>query len=415
MTDLNELGLKAKQAGRILSKASASEKNGFLSLLAQELVAKSDEILAANDADLKKAAENGMSDAMLDRLKLTKDRIKGISDAMLSLVGEADPVGRVIGGGTMYNGISMTKVTVPLGVISVIYESRPNVTVDAAALCIKSGNACILKGGKEAYLSNAALCSVMREALAGCGLPEDCVALVPDCSRETTEALMKLDRYVDLLIPRGSAGLINACRRNATMPVIETGTGNCHIYIDKDADLDMAARIVENAKTQRIGVCNACESLVIHKDIAENALIALSEVFRSHNVEVRGDELVCSVLDFAKPATEEDWGTEYLDLIISIRTVSSIDEALDHIEKYSTHHSEAIITESYEAAETFLAGVDSAAVYVNASTRFTDGGEFGFGAEIGISTGKLHARGPVGLKDLVTSKYLLRGCGQIRG
>ncbi|MCR5041861.1 MAG: glutamate-5-semialdehyde dehydrogenase [Clostridia bacterium] len=414
MFDLTESLTRAKNARAAMAAASTEAKNAFLLDLAQRIMAESGYILEKNREDLENARLGGMREVMLDRLALSQERLGGIADAMKSLAGEADPVGVVTGGGTMYNGISMTKKTVPVGVIAVIYEARPNVTADAGALCIKSGNVCVLKGGKEAFNSNKAISEVMKKSLAAVGLPPEAVCFIEDNSRETTARLMREDRFIDLLIPRGGAGLIRSCRENASMPVIETGTGNCHVYIDASADIDTAVKILENAKTQRISVCNTCESLLIHKDVAELALLPIGEMLSAHGVEIRGDEAVRAVLPFAVEATEEDWGTEYLDKIISVKVVGSVGEAIEHINRYSTHHSEAIVTSDYESAERFLSEVDSAAVYVNASTRFTDGGEFGFGAEIGISTGRLHVRGPVGLKDLVTYKYLLRGNGQIR-
>ena len=325
-----------------------------------------------------------------------------------------DPLGAVLWGSTRPNGLKIEKVSVPLGVVAIIYEARPNVTSDAAALCLKSGNAVILRGGKEAINSNTAITRIMRDAAADAGLDADCINLIEDTSRESANELMRLNGLVDVLIPRGGAGLIKSVVENSTVPVIETGSGNCHIYIDKYADIDMAAEIVYNAKTSRPSVCNACESLLIHKDVAEKALVAVAGRLKEKDVEIIGDEITCAVLDFAQPASDEDWGREYLDYKISVKVVSDIDEAIDHIAKYSTGHSECIVTEDYASARRFLDEVDSAAVYVNASTRFTDGGEFGFGAEIGISTQKLHARGPLGLSNLTSEKYIVYGSGQIR-
>ncbi|MBR2418338.1 MAG: glutamate-5-semialdehyde dehydrogenase, partial [Clostridia bacterium] len=337
-----------------------------------------------------------------------------ISKAVLQIVSYDDPCGKVISGTERPNGLLIEKVAVPMGVIAVIFEARPNVTVDAAALCLKSGNSVILRGGKEAINSNKATAKIMREAIAEAGLPENCIQLVEDTSRESSLALMKMNGYVDVLIPRGGAGLIRACVENSTVPVIETGTGNCHIYIDKDADLNMAAEIVFNAKTSRVSVCNACESLVIHKAVAEKIIPVLKKKLDSKNVKWHGDETVCKLNPDCMLATEEDYGKEYLDYEISVKVVSDIDEAISHIMKYSTGHSECIVTESYTASRKFTSEVDAAAVYVNASTRFTDGGEFGFGAEIGISTQKLHARGPLGLPELTTFKYIVYGNGQVR-
>ncbi len=414
MTDLDLYGRKAREAGKALALAGGRQKNEALSVFARELIDRSDEILAANDLDIKAGELGGMKASLIDRLRLTPDRIAGISDAVKKLTLEEDPVGRTLMGSTLPNGMRLRRVSVPIGVIAVIYEARPNVTADAACLCLKSGNACILKGGKEAVNSNAAIAGIMRDCIEKAGLPRDCVQLIEDNDRETTAALMALSDYVDLLIPRGGAGLINACRKNASMPVIETGVGNCHVYIDKSADLDMARDIVVNAKTRRVSVCNACESLLVHRDVLAEALGVIGPALREKGVEIRGDEAVRAVLPYAVPATEEDWGTEYLDYIISVKTVDNLDEAIEHIQKYSTRHSESIVTSDYFGAREFTRRVDSAAVYVNVSTAFTDGGEFGFGAEIGISTGRLHVRGPVGLKDLVTFKYVIEGEGQTR-
>ncbi|MBQ5905362.1 MAG: glutamate-5-semialdehyde dehydrogenase, partial [Clostridia bacterium] len=364
--------------------------------------------------DIENARTNGMSESMIDRLTLTEERIEVISKAVLQIVSYDDPCGKVINGTERPNGLLIEKVAVPMGVIAVIFEARPNVTVDAAALCLKSGNSVILRGGKEAINSNKATAKVMREAISKAGLPEDCIQLVEDTSRESSLALMKMNGYVDVLIPRGGAGLIRACVENSTVPVIETGTGNCHVYVDKDADLSMALEIVYNAKTSRVSVCNACESLVIHKAVAEEFIPLLKEKLDRKNVKWHGDETVCKLNPDCIPATEADYGKEYLDYEISVKIVSDIDEAISHIMKYSTGHSECIVTESYTASRKFTAEVDAAAVYVNASTRFTDGGEFGFGAEIGISTQKLHARGPLGLPELTTFKYIVYGNGQTR-
>ena len=411
---LTNIGMRAKQAERVLMTASTSIKNQALCNIAKALIENSDYIIEQNKIDIENARKNGMSESMIDRLTLNKSRIDGISEAVLQIVSYDDPCGKVISGQKRPNGLLIEKVTVPMGVIAVIFEARPNVTVDAAALCLKSGNSVILRGGKEAINSNKATAKIMREAVAEAGLPEDCIQLVEDVSRESSLALMKMNGYVDVLIPRGGAGLIRACVENSTVPVIETGTGNCHIYIDKDADLAMAEEIVFNAKTSRVSVCNACESLVVHKDIAEQFLPLLKKKLDTKNVKWHGDEAVCSIISDCIPATEEDYGKEYLDYEISVKVVSDIDEAIEHIMKYSTGHSECIITENYASSRKFTSEVDAAAVYVNASTRFTDGGEFGFGAEIGISTQKLHARGPLGLPELTTFKYTVYGNGQVR-
>jgi glutamate-5-semialdehyde dehydrogenase len=355
-----------------------------------------------------------MSDSLLDRLALDEGRIAGMAAGIRDVAAGDDPVGRVLWGAVRPNGLHIEKVTVPLGVIGIIFEARPNVCSDAAALCLMAGNACILRGGKEAIKSNTAIANVMRKALVDSGLPEDCIQLFGDTSREGAAEMMRLIGLIDVLIPRGGAGLIRAVVENARVPVIETGAGNCHIYVDESADINMAADIIFNAKTSRPSVCNAAESLVVHKAAAKRALPPIAARLAEKNVELRGDAAVCSILPNTLPATEEDWGTEYGDYVMSIKIVANLDEAIAHIAKYSTRHSESIITSDYSSAERFLREVDSAAVYVNASTRFTDGGEFGFGAEIGISTQKLHARGPLGITDLVSEKYLIRGNGQIR-
>lgn len=414
MAYLERIGENAKNAEKILATASSELKNRALAAIADALQANANAIIDANREDLENGRADGLSDSMLDRLMLDADRITKIADAVRQIIALDDPVGKTLSGVVRPNGLKITKVTVPLGVIAVIYEARPNVTADAAALCLKSGNAVILRGGKEAIRSNTAIASVMRQAIGETGLPEDCVQLIEKTDRETASELMKLNDYVDVLIPRGGKGLIQSVVKNATVPVIRTGEGNCHIYVDKDANIDMAADIIFNAKTSRVSVCNACESLLIHQDIAEFALLAIKEKLDKKNVVIVGDEIVQSILPDVVPATEEDWYAEYLDYKISIKIVRDIDEAIAHIAKYSTDHSESIITQNYEAAEKFIAEVNSSAVYVNASTRFTDGGEFGFGAEIGISNQKLHARGPVGLPELTSYKYVIRGNGQIR-
>ena len=411
---LTNIGIRAKQAERVLMTASTNIKNEALRNIASALIENSAYIIEQNKTDIENARANGMSESMIDRLTLTEERIEGISKAVLQIVSYDDPCGKVINGTERPNGLLIEKVAVPMGVIAVIFEARPNVTVDAAALCLKSGNSVILRGGKEAINSNKATAKVMREAISKAGLPEDCIQLVEDTSRESSLALMKMNGYVDVLIPRGGAGLIRACVENSTVPVIETGTGNCHVYVDKDADLSMALEIVYNAKTSRVSVCNACESLVIHKAVAEEFIPLLKEKLDRKNVKWHGDETVCKLNPDCIPATEADYGKEYLDYEISVKIVSDIDEAISHIMKYSTGHSECIVTESYTASRKFTAEVDAAAVYVNASTRFTDGGEFGFGAEIGISTQKLHARGPLGLPELTTFKYIVYGNGQTR-
>ena len=404
----------AKEAQRELARAGGAKREAALREISSALRENVQSILEANRADIAAARENGMAESMLDRLTLTAERIEGMAKGVDDVAAMPDPVGRVLSGSTRPNGLRIEKVTVPLGVIGIIYEARPNVTSDAAALCLKAGNAVILRGGKEAINSNKAVANLMRAAVEKAGLPADTVNLIEDTSRESANELMKMNGLVDVLIPRGGAGLIKSVVENSTVPVIETGSGNCHIYIDEFADIDMAANIVFNAKTSRPSVCNACESVLVHKAVAEEAIVAVVGRLKEKNVEIFGDEIVCSVLDFAKPATEEDWGKEYLDYKISIKTVDNIDEAIAHIAKYSTGHSESIITENYLNAQKFLNEVDSAAVYVNASTRFTDGGEFGFGAEIGISTQKLHARGPLGLNNLTSEKYVVYGSGQIR-
>lgn len=411
---LTELGKKAKEAEKTLMIATTEQKNKALKYIAQALIENADEIIQANTIDLENGKNNGMSEAMLDRLKLDKGRIKGMAKGVEDVVLLPDPVGRVLSETTRHNGLNIKKVSTPLGVIGVIFEARPNVTSDAAALCLKSGNTVILRGGKEAINSNRIIAKTMREAVKKSGLSEDVIQLVEDTSRESANALMQMNEYVDVLIPRGGAGLIQAVVKNATVPVIETGVGNCHIYIDKDANVDMAADIVYNAKTNRVSVCNAAESLLIHKDIAKEALPKIKAKLDEKSVELFGDEEAVDIAKGIEKATERDWGTEYLDYKMSVKIVNSLDEAVDHIYKYSTGHSECIVTENKEAAEEFLNKVDSAAVYVNASTRFTDGGEFGFGAEIGISTQKLHARGPIGLPELQSFKYKIYGNGQVR-
>jgi glutamate-5-semialdehyde dehydrogenase len=414
---LEQIGKKARIAARKLNRALTAEKDRALLAMAESLTANAAEILAANAEDLKQAKADGMAAAMQDRLLLTHERIAEIAEAMRYVASLQDPAGKVIGGGKRPNGLELTQVTVPLGVIGVIFESRPNVTADCAALCLKSGNACILRGGKEAIRSNKAIVKAMRAAIAAQGLetvPEDAVQLVEDTSRETANEMMRLNGVIDLLIPRGGAGLIKAVTQNASVPVIETGAGNCHIFVDESAEAEMAASIVDNAKTQRPSVCNAAETLLIHESCAERLLPVIAARLAHANVELRACEKAIKFLENAKPATEEDYATEFDDYILAVKVVADIDEALEHIEKYSTRHSEAIVTQSYENGRRFMNEVDSAAVYVNASTRFTDGGVFGLGAEIGISTQKLHARGPMGLNHLTSTKYMIAGNGQIR-
>lgn len=412
--DLMEMGKKAVEAKYCLQKLTESEKNKALLTVADTLVKDSEKILAANAIDIKTGEEKGMHAGMIDRLRLTEDRIKAMADGIRIITELPDCLNETIESFTRPNGMKISKVRVPLGVIGIIYESRPNVTADAFGLCFKTGNAVILKGGSDAIHSNTAITESIRSALLAEGINEDGIQLITDTNRETTTKFMKMKDYVDVLIPRGSAGLIRAVVENSTIPVIETGTGNCHIYVDESADFDKAIPIIVNAKTQRIGVCNACESLVIHESIKDTFLPLLAKALKEKNVEMRGDEAVCGVISDCIPATEEDYATEYLDYIISMKTVKNVDEAIAHINKYSTKHSEAIITENKENAEKFKREIDASCVYVNVSTRFTDGFEFGFGAEIGISTQKLHARGPMGLKELTTYKYTIDGDGQVR-
>lgn len=412
--DLNEIGRLAKAAQPSLQKADSDAKNQVLHRAAELLVEQSDFLLKENEKDMEAGRQNGMPEGLLDRLLLTEERVKQMAEGLYQLEQLEDPIGEVLSMKKRPNGLLIGQKRVPLGVVGIIYEARPNVTADAFGLCFKTGNSVILKGGKDAIHSNMAIVKVLRLALQEKGFPEAAVTLIEDTSRETTTAFMKLREYVDVLIPRGSAGLIRAVVENSTIPVIETGTGNCHIYVDETADLDMAVDIIFNAKTQRIGVCNACESLVIHEKVLDELMPKLKARLDEKQVEIRGDEKVCGSIDGIVPATEEDYGTEYLAYILSAKTVSSLDEAIAHINRYNTGHSEAIITNDYSHAQRFLDEIDAAAVYVNASTRFTDGFEFGFGAEIGISTQKLHARGPMGLLALTTTKYIIYGNGQIR-
>lgn len=411
---LIELVSKAKDAEFVLSTMSTEQKDKAILAVADALVLQSQTIIAANDIDMQNGEKKGLSQGLLDRLRLTEDRIKAMADGLRQVASLADPIGQITDTIERPNGLIIKKRLVPLGVVGVIYEARPNVTADVFGLCYKTGNAVVLKGGSDALESNKAIVSVIRDTLGSLLLDPNAVVLIEDTSRESTNQLMRMNGYVDVLIPRGGAGLIKSVVENATVPVIETGSGNCHIYVDYNADIDMACSIIENAKTQRIGVCNAAESLVVHKDIAASLLPALNSTLKKHGVIVRADEDARAFMDDAEAATDDDFAKEYLDYIISVKTVSSVDEAIAHINKYNTGHSESIITNDEANAEKFLVGIDAACVYVNASTRFTDGFEFGFGAEIGISTQKLHARGPMGLMALTSYKYTIYGNGQIR-
>lgn len=412
--DLNEMGKRAGVVKFELQRLSSEKKRRVLNAAAKMLVADTRWILEENGKDIRQGEENGMHPGMIDRLRLTEGRIKAMAEGLNQVAELADPVGEVLETFTRPNGLKISKKRVPFGVVGIIYESRPNVTADAFGLCFQSGNAVILKGGSDALKSNMAITASVRKALAECGVSEDAIQLIESTDREVTAQFMKLNRYVDVLIPRGGAGLIRSVVENSTIPVIETGTGNCHIYVDEYADLEKALPIIINAKTQRIGVCNACESLVIHRSLKDSFLPRLAQALREKKVEMRGDKTVCGIVEDAVAATQEDYGKEYLDYILSVKMVADIDEAIAHINQYSTRHSEAILTENKENAEKFLDEVDAACVYVNASTRFTDGFEFGFGAEIGISTQKMHARGPMGLKELTSYKYTIEGDGQIR-
>ena len=415
MTYIETLGSNAVKVKKILAVADTGKKNSALAEISRALIENSDKIIEANQKDLTAAKENGMSVSMQDRLMLNEDRIKGIASAVDELIKLEDPIGKVDNGSVRPNGMRITKIRVPMGVIGMIYESRPNVTADAATLCLKTGNAVILRGGKEAYNSNKCICEIMRDAVEKAGFPKDIIQFVDDTTREVTTELMKCDKYLDLLIPRGGAGLIKAVIKNATVPVIETGTGNCHLYVDESADIEMAVNITDNAKTQRPSVCNAIETLLVHKNIAEKFLPAVKKKLDEHNVEIMGCAETKRILgDCVVPATEEDYATEFGDYIIAVRVVDDISQAIEHIAEYSTGHSECIVTNDLSNANKFKSEVDSACVYVNASTRFTDGGMFGFGAEIGISTQKLHARGPMGLYEITTNKYLIDGNGQVR-
>lgn len=404
----------AKQAAAKLAVTSTAVKNAALLAMAAALEAQQAEILAANERDMTAAAAKGMKSSMLDRLKLTVERISGMADGLRQVAGLADPVGNVIDGKTLPNGLHITKIRVPLGVIGIIYEARPNVTADAAGLCLKSGNAVILKGGSEAMESNKTVAAILAQAAEGAGIPAGSIQFIDTSDRQAVQDLIHMNGLVDVVIPRGGVGLIQAVVRNASVPVIETGAGVCHTYVDKDADVEMAMKIAFNAKVQRPSVCNAMETLLVHKDIADKFLPMMLMMYNSSAVEIRGDEAVQEYSGQVHPATEEDWSTEYGDLRLSVKIVDSIEEAMAHIAKYGTGHSECIVTNNYQAAQLFQYTVDAAAVYVNASTRFTDGNEFGFGAEIGISTQKLHARGPMALPELTSTKYLINGNGQVR-
>lgn len=412
--EMLEMGKRAKKAAKKLNELS-SLRNDALSAMSTALIFNKEEILKANAEDISLAKKNGMSDAMIDRLTLTEQRIISMSAGITAVIASGEPLGKILDGKTLPNGLKYEKITVPLGVIGIIFEARPNVTSDAAALCLKAGSACILRGGKEAFNSNNAIVNVLRNAVSSVGLDENSIQLVQNTSRESATEMMHLKGYLDVLIPRGGKGLIRSVVENSKVPVIETGAGNCHIYVDANADIDMARDIVFNAKTSRPSVCNAAEKLLVHKDIYKEALPIIAQKLQEKNVEIRGDKRVCELLGSkAKAATDEDWSTEYNDYIMSVKIVDSIEEAVDHIERYSTKHSEAIVTKNIASADYFTKNIDSACVYVNASTRFTDGGEMGLGAEIGISTQKLHARGPMGLEQIVSYKYIIHGNGQIR-
>lgn len=413
MTVMEEMGKRAKAAARVLAISGEKKSQGLLHA-AKALREQAEVIIRENERDVKAAKENGMSEAMQDRLLLTKERIEDMAAAVEAVAGEPDPVGRILSGETRPNGLKIEKVTVPLGVIGIIFESRPNVTSDAAALCIRAGNVVILRGGKEAFHSNKAVVETLRAAFGESGLPEDILQLVEDTTRQSATDLMNLTDYLDVLIPRGGAGLIQAVKTTAKVPVIETGVGNCHVYVDEYADIDMAADIIYNAKTSRPSVCNAIETVLVHEKAAEAVLPLMKKRLDEKQVQIRGDARTMEILPGTVPAEESDWYEEFLSYTLAVKVVKTMEEALSHIAKYSSRHSEAIITRDNARAEQFLNEVDSAAVYVNASTRFTDGGQFGLGAEIGISTQKLHARGPMGLSELTSYKYLIRGSGQIR-
>lgn len=411
---VTEQGKRARATLAFMSQVDSEQKNRALITIADKLEQNIPEIIEANKLDLEQGKNNGLSDGLLDRLMLNEERIKAMADGVRQVAGLADPCGKILSEYKKDNGLLIKKITVPIGVIGIIFEARPNVTVDAAALCLKSGNSVILRGGKEAINSNTALADIMRSALDEAGFVKDAIQLVSDTTRQSSADMMHMNEYLDCLIPRGGKGLIKAVVENSTVPVIETGSGNCHIYVDESADIDMAARIIFNAKTQRISVCNACESLVINSAIINEALPVIANELKKKDVQIRGDERAVSACSLVIPATDEDYYTEYLDYIISVKTVDTLDEAIEHINSHSTGHSEAIITQNEANAQKFLKCIDSSSVYVNASTRFTDGAEFGLGAEIGISTQKLHARGPMGLEQLTSTKYLIFGNGQVR-
>ena len=414
MSELILMGQRAREASYELGNAKTTEKNNALEKMAEALIVNKDEILKANELDLQASMEKGTSKAMLDRLALDEGRIEAMADGLREVIALPDPVGEVLTMWKRPNGLQIGQQRVAMGTIGIIYESRPNVTCDAAGLCLKTGNTVILRGGSDAIHSNKAIVKVLSKAVEESGLPKDSIQLVEDTSREVALEMMKLNDYIDVLIPRGGSGLIQTVVKNATVPVIETGIGNCHIYVDCDCDFEMAKSIVVNAKTSRPGVCNAAEKLLVNENIAEEILPIIIEALREKNVKIIGDEKVKAIIPDVEEAAEDDWGKEYLDYIIAIKIVKNVDEAINHINKYSSGHSEAIVTKSYANSQRFMQRVNSAAVYVNASTRFTDGSEFGFGAEIGISTQKLHARGPMGLKELTTTKYIIYGNGQIR-
>lgn len=414
MESVRDICSKAKACKYSLAKMSTDDKNRGLKAVAKALVNNAADIISANEIDMKNGVEKGLNDGLLDRLKLDEKRIQGMAEGILQVAALDDPIGKVSEMKKRPNGLLVGRVSVPMGVIGVIYEARPNVTADVFALCFKTGNAVVLKGGSDAINSNKSIVKVIKDTLIKEELPVDAITLIEFTDRESTTEMMRLNGIIDVLIPRGGAGLIRSVVENATVPVIETGTGNCHVYVDADADIDMAVRIIENAKTQRIGVCNACESLVINREIAPKLLPVLNDMLVSHEVEVMADEAAQPLMSGSKAATEEDFGTEYLALKLSVKVVDTVDEAIEHINKYNTGHSECIVTNNYENSQKFLNEVDAACVYVNASTRFTDGFEFGFGAEIGISTQKLHARGPMGLNELCSYKYIIYGQGQTR-
>ncbi|MDA8443138.1 MAG: glutamate-5-semialdehyde dehydrogenase [Peptococcaceae bacterium] len=413
MTDLNSIGLAAKKAARELSRLSTQQKNAALAIMAEELLANEAQILRANSQDVANAKAKGLRPSLINRLVLDKAGLAAISQGLDDLITLADPVGEVVSGGVRPNGLQIQQIRVPFGVIGMIYEARPNVTVDAAGLCLKSGNAVILRGGSEAIESNLVLTMVLQDALIQAGLPGNAIQLIADTDRDVVNAMLRLNKYIDVLIPRGGAGLIRLVVENATVPVIETGTGNCHVFMDREGNFAKGIAITVNSKTDKPGVCNAAETLLVDRTVAAEFLPRVARELIARGVELRGCPESIAIIPQMKPATEEDWGMEYLDLIMAVKVVEGIDEAIDHITTYGTQHSETIITDNYSKARKFLREVDAAAVYVNASTRFTDGSRFGFGAEIGISTQKLHARGPMGLREMTTSKYVIMGDGQI--